>query len=1115
MTPKTEDPIDAPAAATGGAKRRRRSLWRILARSGLTLVSAFSFVFLALFAGVILSERPFVAPPWLKELITTRLDGSMERLSVDFGEVALIVEDGWKPRLRLRDLTIQRVGSNARLSLSEIQGVLSVAALLEGKARPSSIYLTGAQMRLRRDADGGFDLALGEVGAAQAEGNLPRRARGSDLGALADEIEALLDLPDLRSLERIEATALTLRYEDSRSGRAWTVDGGRAVLERHGNDLSLRGDFALLSGRAWATVLSVSYASKIGSKAAQFGMKFEDMAAEDLATQSAALAWLGVLDAPISGALRAGVDSTGRLGPLNATLQIGEGVLRPNDGTAPLPFRSAGSYFTYDPFKQALTFDELWVESVYLTARAEGDLHLLGTNQGRPSEMVGQLRMTEFSAQPGDLIPEPVAFNDVRADLRLKLDPFVLDVGQLSLGRGDERLTLQAKVRASPEGWDITAEGAMNQIGRDAVLALWPKAMAIKTRDWIEQSVFAGSFHSIQTGFRLRPGGKPDIYIGFGFAEAEIEVVKGLPPAKGVSGHASLYRNRFVAVTETGKITAPQGGRVDLGGTTFVVPDRRIKPAPAEIHLRSDATITASLALLDLEPFRMMAKAGRPVTLADGRLTLAGIIEFVLKKGRTLADYDIALSGNLRDVRSDILLPGRDFAAPDLQVALVGDDLSITGTGRIGTVPVGGDYHANIAPGGAGGARIDGWVEISERFADEFRLGLPPGSLNGKGRAEVAVRIARGAVPEFTMTSDLAGIGLRLTALNWSLPQAARGLLKVDGSFGAPARIDSIAIEAPGLSADGKVTLTEAGQLQTARFDRVKIGTWLDAPVQLSGRGKGATPLVAVTGGWLDLRRTELNGGGSGSAGPIQLALDRLQVSDTVALMDFRGDLTTVGGLQGRFTGLVNGSAQVAGQLIPQGKRSAVRITSADAGRVFSAMKLLKQGRDGAMDLVLKPTGGEGTYDGQLNVRNMRVIEAPVMAALLNSISVVGLVDEMAGRGITFSDVEAQFRLTPRQLIVTQSSAVGASLGISMDGVYDLEAGRMRMQGVISPIYMLNGLGSVFTRKGEGLFGFSYTLSGAAASPKVGVNPLSLLTPGMFREIFRSPPPKISQAPSQ
>lgn len=80
-----------------------------------------------------------------------------------------------------------------------------------------------------------------------------------------------------------------------------------------------------------------------------------------------------------------------------------------------------------------------------------------------------------------------------------------------------------------------------------------------------------------------------------------------------------------------------------------------------------------------------------------------------------------------------------------------------------------------------------------------------------------------------------------------------------------------------------------------------------------------------------------------------------------------------------------------------------------------------------------------------------------------------------------------------------------------MDGTYNLGAGTLDFQGVLSPIFFLNGIGSIFTRKGEGLIGFNFKLTGPANQPNVGVNPLSALTPGMFREIFRRPPPVVGE----
>jgi hypothetical protein len=78
-----------------------------------------------------------------------------------------------------------------------------------------------------------------------------------------------------------------------------------------------------------------------------------------------------------------------------------------------------------------------------------------------------------------------------------------------------------------------------------------------------------------------------------------------------------------------------------------------------------------------------------------------------------------------------------------------------------------------------------------------------------------------------------------------------------------------------------------------------------------------------------------------------------------------------------------------------------------------------------------------------------------------------------------------------------------------MDGYYDFDTSSLDMQGTLSPFYLINSLGRVMSlRDGEGLVGFNFTLTGPDDDVEVGVNPLSLLTPGMFREIFRREAPQ-------
>jgi hypothetical protein len=292
---------------------------------------------------------------------------------------------------------------------------------------------------------------------------------------------------------------------------------------------------------------------------------------------------------------------------------------------------------------------------------------------------------------------------------------------------------------------------------------------------------------------------------------------------------------------------------------------------------------------------------------------------------------------------------------------------------------------------------------------------------------------------------------------------------------------------------EGSVSLRAGGGLDMARFGTVKSGDWLNAQVDLTGRGPGQPIGIAVTGGSADLRY--LPGGAAGGSGglPLTVALDRLTVTGGIALTQFRGRFDSTGGLNGDFTASVNGKAPVRGAVIPTADGTAARIRSDDAGAVIAAAGIFGKARGGALDLTLWPRGAKGVYDGRANVTNLKVRDAPILADLLSA--------------MVFSSVDAQFRTSPAGVTVTRGSAVGASLGVSLTGSYNSASSGLNMAGVISPVYLLNGIGSILTRPGEGLLGFSYSLTGTAADPAISVNPLSILTPGMFRDLFRAAPP--------
>jgi len=1081
-------------------RRGRRVLLWILAAL-VALLVAFGVAAMAL-VGTQVS-----APEWLRSRITERINADAGEMQLGLGEMSVVMDEDWVPRLNLREVTVRDDAGQPLANLTDVQGTFALRPLLRGELRPGLIRISGVQVTLRRSESGAMGVSLGDASAPAVE-------EAPSMAALFQPLEKVLRQPHFAALARVEARNMTLRYEDARAGRAWTVDGGRLTLERSGEDLQVRGDFVLLGKRAYATTLAVNYTGRMGEAEAEFGVSFEDMPARDIAGQSPALAWLDALDAPISGSLRAEVAEDGRLGPLNATLQIGAGVLQPTEATKPIPFSSARSYFTYDPKQQVLRFDEVSLESPWVSAQAEGQAYLVGMESGWPNELLGQFQVSRISANPAGLYPAPVELEQVAMDMRLEMAPFRLSLGQMSLVDRGQHLGLRGAVQAKPEGWNLSLDGEMDGLSPARLLELWPDGVKPKTRTWIEENVKTAELSEIQLAVRSQPKSRPDVFLGFDYSGLEARFIKEVPHIQAAAGHASLYDNRFVITATEGFVQAAEGGRIDIAGTSFEVPNVAIKRGPARTQLRTQSTITAALSLLNEEPFRFLDKAGQPVALADGRAVLEGQLDFLLKPGLKPDDVAFDLGGTLRDLRSEVLVPGRVLAASQLEVRARNDSLTVGGEGRLGRVPVTGNYRAALGPESGGAARVEGWVELSERFADEFNIGLPPGSLSGAGRADVVIDFEKGQPGAFEMTSDLAGVGLSLRQLDWSLSRAAQGRLEVAGRLGAPPELSRVLLEAAGLSAQGRVTLRENGQLERASFESMRVGTWLDAPVDLIGRGVGVTPAVQVRGGTVDLRQTSLSGDGQAGGqrrregGPVSLALDRLQISDGIALTDFRADLDMRRGADGSFTGKVNGGAPVRGRVVPQRGRSAFRIQSDNAGGVLGSAGLLKQARDGTLDLVLAPAEAPGTYDGQLTARDLRLKDAPALAALLNAMSVVGLLEQLDGEGIHFGEIDARFQLSPERVTLYSGSAVGASMGISMDGYYFMESEQMDMQGVISPFYMLNGIGGIFTRRGEGLVGVNYELTGRAANPQVSMNPLSVFTPGMFRELFRRPPPE-------
>ena len=1056
-------------------------------------------------------------PVWAVVEVENRLNAALEPAlnggAISVGDIAITLEDDWSPHLHLGDLRLLKPGGSTLFQLPETNVALDRSELLQGRLRVKTLHLAGAAVAVRRDAEGRFDLNFGR-------GQGPRI---DSLAALFVAVDRTFALPALSHLRVVEADGLSFTLTDERSGRTWALGDGRLRIDNRPEELAAQLGLSLTGGAGKPAPVDITVIAAKGATAAGPGqgaarilVSLNNIAAADLAAQAAPLAWLGVLEAPISGQLSAQIDAAG-VSALTAQLDIGRGRIKPRGQATPVEFDQAGIGISYAAAEGRVNLGHLEVQSPELRLRASGQSYLLdeagavmtGSLTGRwPASFLGQIAFSDVAIDPEGLFDRPLQFSEGSADLRLRLDPLTLDLGQMVLKAGKQQVSLRGAATATEAGWRLAADFALTQITRKGLLAIWPDRLIPKTRDWLAGNVSGGVFRDVTAALRLEPGGKPRMQANFDYAEAEVRVMAAMPPVIGAAGYVTVLDNRLTQVLRAGTVTPPEGGAIDLAGSTMTIPDIYARPSRAEVVLTSRSSMTAALSLLNQPPFFFLDKAGRPVDLGQGLALARSELRLPLQKNLKPGDVLFDVTGELRDFASDILVEDHRITAPLLQVAADPGGMRLAGPGKIGALPF--DvvmvqrFGADAPP-----TRITGEVELSPLTVAEFGLGLPRGMVTGRGAGQVVIDLPRGAAGRMSLTSDLRGVVLAIPELAWRKAAAATGRLSADLVLSSPPAVPRLEVSGGGLEARGTVSFTGGGDLQKARFSTVTLNNWLDATVEITGRGSRSLGL-AVTDGSIDFRRFPSDRGSSGpgtGGSPLSIALDRLQVTDSIALTGFRGDFSLAGGFNGTFAGRVNGQAPVTGTVVPAPNGTSVRVDALDAGAVMAAAGLFGSARGGAMRLTLTPRERSGHYDGAVKIGALRVVDANVLAELLSLISVVGLLEQLGGPGIQFNEAQANFVMTPDAVQVVRSSAVGASLGVSMAGIYHADSARLDMDGVVSPIYLLNGVGAFLTRRGEGFFGFNYRLTGTAEEPNIAVNPLSILTPGMFREIFRAPPP--------
>lgn len=1118
-------------------------------------------------------RAPVALPDMAVDGLAALLDRRAGRagLSVGLQGADMALRGGLVPRLVLHGLVLRRADGTTVFALDRAEAVFSRRAAVQGRIAPVAITARGMTVTLERAADGAITLRLGDTALVDAAPDpataLIRLRAVLDNPALAGLRRVGLEDMTLALRDAVEGRVLAfsdgaLRLD--RTGTALRLDlsagvGGDSADDRGdsgGGVIALRLDVAgagtgaaLVHGDGLPDALQAAGDPMARLRVALRGVEPARIAG--LAGPTPLGAALSRVRAPVSLEMDGGLGPDGRALPLTGSLHVGAGLLDLPGDRGAMPIARARADLRLSPDRRHLELRDLLIEGQGVQLAGQADLRSPG-NVASGGGITAQLALQDVAIDVPRAGRSPVALRADRvwADLRLSGPGGGprggIELAAVTVDRDGARATGRGRVEP---GGRFALDLSAPQLDIPGALALWPVELAPRVRVWVAQTVSGGTIHDLRLSLRHDPAnprapGRVD-HSGLTFAlrDGAMRINPRLPPLRAVSGQVVIDADRATLLLTRGRMDPDGGaGPVWFGPGAVWADTGPDATSPLRMVFDASGDVPAALALLQAPLFQPAGAEPDPpdgsgaVLLAPGAVTgqVAVTVDVALPLRRDGPPLpagrrpDFTVTGGVLAVESDVLVPGRAVRADRLDLRADQLELRIAGRAQVGSIPVDMVYSrallaqqattprpvprgqtapAPTRPTSAGRGRLVADLPLRPGDLAEAGLALPRGALRGEGRARVQVDFNAAGPPALSLDADLAGLAVSLPGMGLDKPASAPGRIMAEGRLGLDLSIDRATLDMPGAAVVLRLPDGWGGGVQ---FDRLALGGWLDAWGRFDPASARGPARLTLSGGTVDLRALpRRTGGARRHAVAINLALDRVTLADGIALTGLRGSLSP--DLYGVLEARVNGAAPVRLRLAPgdgspTDRGPALHLTADDGGAVLRAAGLASGVRAGALDLRLVPGSAPGRYRGQLRLAGLDLPAGGVTALRAGSVPDV---ESGAGGGLAFDDLRAAFTLDPTRIDIDSASATGSSLGLALDGRVDLRSRTLALQGVVSPLYFLNRLGAFMTRQGEGLIGLHFRLTGPMDAPELTANPLSVLTPGPLRDMFRARPPAL------
>jgi len=739
--------------------------------------------------------------------------------------------------------------------------------------------------------------------------------------------------------------------------------------------------------------------------------------------------------------------------------------------------------------------------------------------------------------------PLPLSSFYAAGSARPRLGRF--EISQLKINTGGPKLQAQVVVERDAAGvYTALLDGVLEDTPMDDLHIYWPEALATDARAWVTQHLSAGTAHratiaAAATYDPLAEGKKLAVKKLGGeimFDGIKVDYFPPLMPVLGAQGRAFYDADAFNLDISGGKL----GDMKATKSTIHITQLSKLSPtqhAEIDIAVSLKGPLKTALSVLDSKPLEYPKMLGINSADVAGDADVDVTFKFPIHKKLDIREVHVRAEAKAHDVVLKNIVAGLTLSGGPMDLVVDNGAVNVKGQALLTDVPVKFDWSKNFNTNAAFDQKVTAKLNLNTALLEHFGL---PDVLEAKGQmaSDVIYQAGFDGKARLDLKSELSGMALTIPMLDFKKQANASGTLSLNLTLlkNNLQRIDDLSLETAGILLAGDLSFNRDAKgetaLKKATFSNLMFG---ETQIAVEADDRGAEGLaVKVTGSQFDasafMGDKDAPAANSDAAAakivtPLQIsmAVKRLLLGKDKALTDVKMFLK-----RNKWQRLdqMEVDATVGGKALylrymPEKAGHSLRFEADNAGAALAVFGISQSIRGGKLALYGEPNpkGGPRDLTGTVQIGDFTLKDTPVLAKLLNAMSLVGVLDLLNGSGLSFKKARANFSYTDRgqpdqqknvRLInVRDGRTSGTSLGLTFEGQIDYWARQFDLNGTIIPVSEVSSIisgiplvGDILTAGGEGLLAATYTIRGSMSQPSVVVNPLAVLAPGILRKIF-------------